>query len=625
MSLPDQSHIDRVRDALWSRPGDGASVMVGAGLTRYALKTRPDARDAPLWRDLVTELTDRLYPRRDSTGVAGQTNDAPTYGSFLRLAQEYETAFGRTDLHRFLQRQIRDEDFTPDRLHEQLLRLPWRDVFTTNWDTLLERTQPRVVERGYSAVVDKDQIPLANRPRIVKLHGSLPAHFPLIFTEEDYRTYPTKFASFVNTAQQAMMETVFCLIGFSGDDPNFLHWSGWVRDNLGDSAPKIYLAGWLDLSPHRRRMLEEHGVVPIDLARHRNAHVWPEHLRHRYATEWVLHTLERGRPYEVTNWPSPVSDWIDAVPDYLQPVVETKLDQPIDEARHDTSGEPGEPRERVMQTLETWQHNREVYAGWLVFPSGEERESLIRQTDDWERRILASLQLLTPVERLYAMRELLWRREILLQPISPSIESACESVLTSIDCQSSTVDGVGDQKIGWSAVREAWRTVALSLVTAARFHFDHDRCIKRIESLEMFVNDDPDVGHRLSHERCLWAVYSMDFEALEVLLQDWRVDDCDPVRMIRKAALLWESYRDDEAGELVKRALNLIRSVRDENRGVTSASVEGWAQWSALTSRNRRMLNKRWDEQALVMSSWLCRQMRWGRVSVYYCLVSRLA
>ena len=261
-----------------------------------------------------------------------------------------------------------------------------------------------------------------------------------------------------------------------------------------------------------------------------------------------------------------------------------------------------------------------------MFPSGEERESLIRRTDDWEGRILASLQLLTPVERLYAMRELLWRREILLQPISPSIESACESVLTSIDCQSRTVvDGVGDQKIGWSAVREAWRTVALSLVTAARFHFDHDRFIKRIESLEMFVNDDPDVGHRLSHERCLWAVYSMDFEALEVLLQDWRVDDCDPVRMIRKAALLWESYRDDEAGEMVKRALNLIRSVRDENRGVTSASVEGWAQWSALTSRNRRMLNKRWDELALVMSSWLCRQMRWGRVSVYYCLVSRLA
>ena len=166
-------------------------------------------------------------------------------------------AFGRTDLHGFLRSLIRDEAFRPGRFHERLLRLRWRDVFTTNWDTLLERTCPAVPERSYSVIRSPDEIPLATGPRIVKLHGSTDAHFPLIFTEEDYRTYPKEFAPFVNTVQQAMMETVFCLIGFSGDDPNFLHWSGWVRDNLGLLTPKIYLAGWLGLSTHRRRMLEE--------------------------------------------------------------------------------------------------------------------------------------------------------------------------------------------------------------------------------------------------------------------------------------------------------------------------------------------------------------------------------
>ena len=217
--------------------------MVGGGLSRCAVKARPDAGDAPLWHDLATEITKRLYPRHDSEDQPGEPGDKPTTGDLLSLAQEYEIAFGRTDLHRFLQQQIRDGDFTPGGVHEQLMRLPWRDVFTTNWDTLLERTGPQVVDRSYNTVVDMDQIPLANRPRIVKLHGSLPAQFPLIFAEEDYRTYPTEFAPFVNTVQQAMMETVFCLIGFSGNDPNFLHWSGWVRDNLGASAPKIYLGG----------------------------------------------------------------------------------------------------------------------------------------------------------------------------------------------------------------------------------------------------------------------------------------------------------------------------------------------------------------------------------------------
>ena len=266
--VPDQSHIDRVRDALWGRHGSGASVMVGSGFSRCALKTRPDAGEPPIWNEVAREMTKKLYPKSDRKGAKGESTATIATSYYLNLAQEYETAFGRSDLHYFLQQMIRDEDFRPGEAHSRLLQLPWHDVFTTNWDTLLERARSQVVDRPYSVVRDMDEIPLAQRPRIVKLHGSFPAQYPLIVTEEDYRTYPTRFAPFVNTVQQAMMETVFCLIGFSANDPNFLQWSGWVRDSLGALAPKIYLAGWLDLSPHRRRMLEGRGVVPIDLARH---------------------------------------------------------------------------------------------------------------------------------------------------------------------------------------------------------------------------------------------------------------------------------------------------------------------------------------------------------------------
>ena len=162
----------------------------------------------------------------------------------LKLAQEYETGFGRSDLHKFLQQSVRDNDFRPAEAHVRLMKLPWRDVFTTNWDTLLETTAERIAERSYSVIRNMDEIPLLGQPRIVKLHGSYPAHFPLIFTEEDYRTYPRKFSPFVNTVQQAMMETVFCLIGFSGDDPNFLQWSGLgARQSGGCSSEDIL--GWL--------------------------------------------------------------------------------------------------------------------------------------------------------------------------------------------------------------------------------------------------------------------------------------------------------------------------------------------------------------------------------------------
>ena len=595
MSIPDQSHINRVRDALWQRSGGGASVMVGSGFSRNALNTRPDANDPPTWREVAKAVYDKLYGDRDAIAEASQTSD------FLRLAQEYEVAFGRGDLHRFIRNLIRDDDFKPGDLHTRLLRLPWRDVFTTNWDTLLERARISVPDRPYSVVRNMDEIPQANRPRIVKLHGSLPAHFPLIFTEEDYRTYPRKFAPFVNTAQQAMMETVFCLIGFSGDDPNFLEWSGWVRDNLGESAPKIYLVGWLSLSPHRRGVLEDRNIVPIDLASHPKAGEWPEHLRHQYATEWLLLTLERGKPYDVTAWPSlPSAQKHAALPAHLEPieVVTSATPQKEPYSLSDLSGSEN-VSDSVRQLLGIWGHNRKIYPGWLAVPSSE-RTFLSLSTDEWEPTILQVLPDFAPIDRLNAIRELVWRKEILLEPILSQLESAAEEALTLIDCHSRTIDGVVDRTIEWAAVREAWRTVALALVTAARHRLDQDLFEQRIETLSPFLQDDLDVGHRIRHERCLWAMYSMDFEALDGLLKDWQTENCDQVWMMRKAALLTETGRNDEASKLIEDALAASRESPADARSVAGPSRESWALWSAWRDygENRQELMKRWDELA---------------------------
>ena len=329
--LPDQSHVNKVRDALSIRPTSRASVMIGSGFSRSAEKTRFDVLDIPLWRDIANEIFEHLYPESASSefNVADVTD--PSVDNVLKLAQEYVTAFGRSDLYSLLEQLIRDNEFQPGQAHFRLLRLPWRDVFTTNWDTLLERAVREISERPYRVVENAEQLPIVSQPRVIKLHGTLPSQFPLIVTEEDYRTYPAVFAPLVNTVQQAMMETVFFLIGFSGDDPNFLNWSGWVRDNLGDAAPKIYLAGWLNLSPHRRRMLETRGVVPIDLASHPKASSWPVDSRHEYATEWLLYTLEPSQSYDSTTWPLPPEEEESTIPEHLQPVVRIVPEVPIKE------------------------------------------------------------------------------------------------------------------------------------------------------------------------------------------------------------------------------------------------------------------------------------------------------
>ena len=103
-----------------------------------------------------------------------------------------------------------------------LLELPWTDVLTTNWDTLLERASESTVDYSYEVVRTEADLTYAKSPRIVKLHGTIGDAGPLIFAEEDYRTYPAKYAAFVNFARQVFIENELCLVGFSGDDPKLL-------------------------------------------------------------------------------------------------------------------------------------------------------------------------------------------------------------------------------------------------------------------------------------------------------------------------------------------------------------------------------------------------------------------
>ena len=151
MTMPDQSHINQVRDALWRWPIGGASVMVGSGFSKNADKTAFNADDLPSWRELTQLICKELYPADDARLQRALAEASATSG-VLRLAQEYKSAFGRNALHRFIADSIRDDEFKPGDMHRDLLRLPWRDVFTTNWDTLLEESRSQVSERSYSIV-----------------------------------------------------------------------------------------------------------------------------------------------------------------------------------------------------------------------------------------------------------------------------------------------------------------------------------------------------------------------------------------------------------------------------------------------------------------------------------------
>jgi hypothetical protein len=246
-----KAKLERIRRYLYL---DKVSVMIGAGFSCNA--NVPSHIKIKKWDDVGGDIYCSLQAvdKVDPSKLVFKTP--------MRLASQYAATNGRSELDNLIRDSIPDDQMTPGSLHRQLLSLPWRDVFTTNYDTLLERSRDEV-ERSYSVVTSKEMLLYKHSPRIIKLHGSFPDKTPFLMTEEDYRTYPEKHPEFVNTVRQALVESIFCLIGFSGDDPNFISWQGWLRDVMGDYAGPSYLITCDEEYDESFKILMEHRGIEV--------------------------------------------------------------------------------------------------------------------------------------------------------------------------------------------------------------------------------------------------------------------------------------------------------------------------------------------------------------------------
>ncbi len=542
--------------------------MVGAGLSRHAEPGHPGEARPPSWKDLAALLQEELRCGKPGFGQ-GAPAEPVTGRDCARLAQQYKATYGQSALDSFLRARVPDGEHHS--VHERLLGLPWADVFTTNWDTLLEKAAEEMSDRTYQPVFRSADLATTVAPRIVKLHGSFPAYRPFVVTEEDYRTYPRRFAPFVNTVQQALMECIFLLVGFSGDDPNFLHWCGWVRDHLGPAAPRLYLAGCLNLDKPTRLMLEERGVVPIDLAPELSGESSRE-ARHRAAIEWILGSLEEGEVRE-ERWPHPppprdAGDGSPAIPLPVRPTrVPCKEPDPPSE-----SATPEVLAEAVKNAAAIWRNNKNVYPGWPILPFSKHGH-LSASTGPWVEPIFKALPALDPSDRLTVVRELIERIELLMDPLTPELAKAATDALSAAEeYRKANADLPAG---GRSEIDDDRTALMLALLTDSRHDLDQATFEEWRSKLES-VRPGGFAFHRLQHERCLWKLRVQDFVGLSELLNDWRTEGADPMWSARKAALLVESSDVDGGQGLALRTFRRAKQVWSRDRRVLTAAQLGW-------------------------------------------------
>ncbi|WP_230772399.1 SIR2 family NAD-dependent protein deacylase [Sphingomonas sp. Leaf4] len=542
-SLPDFPTLQQLSRALWRTGGGrGAAVLVGAGLSRTARLAAANSPPPPLWPDISRELAARLY--------AGRISDAPA--DPLRLAEEYRTYFGQASLDELLRSLVSDGAWSPSETHGALLALPWADVLTTNYDTLLERAA-RLADREYEPVACEADLAHARAPRIVKLHGSMGASERFVIAEEDYRSYPERHAAFVNLARQVFVENELALIGFSGDDPNFAAWSGWVRDHLGATARRIYLVGALDLGPAKRKFLEARNVAPIDLA-DLVRHLDPAQ-RHRAAVDLLLAHLAAARP-------KPAHLWSPAAPTMT-----------LDE-------KPAEAAARLASVAERWGAERASYPGWVVCPGAERRQ--LRLSVDSERMPDQALDAMPGLQAAGLMVELCWRHRTALWPMHP----------TTVERVGRLAPPDGDTMLS----REDRLLVARTLAWQTRFDGDWARFAEMDRTIAALAPARSDATAEIAHLAAARACLEMRFDEIPSLAD--RVLGDDPFWGARRAAMLAEAGLQHEAEDALREALADLRERSRMDRGsIWVDSRLAWAEMLARAMAQSRLDFRPWDDR----------------------------
>lgn len=549
-------HIRAIRQAL----ADGnAAVMVGSG---FSLNSEGGAQLAT-WGALCEELYRALNPEWSPKP------DAPlpfSTSQVTQLGEQYARVLSQSALEDLLKRMIPDDKVQPGVLHRRLLQLPWTELLTTNYDTLLERAAESVVERGHFTVICREDIPrskVLERRRIVKLHGSFPSQRPFVFTEEEYRKYPTEFAPFVNLVRQSMLENVLCLIGFSGDDPNFLAWIGWVRDMLDKHALPIYL--FLNEAPSlgMRSLLAVRKVTPVVLPDARSSE--PNDYVGRYAELFdqlskplVPNDLDWAKGANLGN-----SDYIE------HENIEAK-------------------EARMLECAGSLHALAKSYPDWLVAPRlvRQRFEMLTRRPGveelQYPNTYKAIVEIL-PARAVALLTMHIWNNDVLLAVLNDQIAEIGLRLLdlpfevfqeeTPQDCAALAQLGINTA----SQYRQTVKRMSIGLLRWARerqVRQDFDRITSRMHFL---FPDDAEVNDTLTHETALLHLYQGERHAARDSLLQWRPAASAPYMSVRRGALLAEAGALDQGYDICLAGLQALRkSQKIRSDRARFLSEEAW-------------------------------------------------
>ncbi|MBL8824098.1 MAG: SIR2 family protein [Planctomycetia bacterium] len=191
----------------------GKSVLfIGSGIGFCALNSTGDPM--PTARDLAIRIANRFAIKIDEADV----NLAQ-----IALIAQYRSS--KQDVRAYIRTEL--TGFEPDDNIKWLLNRPWRGIFTTNYDSVIEKAYSQLVEPPQKPVViSRDRLITQVDSRfdvpIYHLHGYLEdPESELLLTEEDYALFREQRRMLFNILKTEFATSPFIYVGYSHGDTNW--------------------------------------------------------------------------------------------------------------------------------------------------------------------------------------------------------------------------------------------------------------------------------------------------------------------------------------------------------------------------------------------------------------------
>ena len=188
-----------------------ASLFIGSGISRKSGYAN--------WKDILRECAEEIGLNVDKES------------DLITLAEFYVKDRQRTKITQTISDFFQDNKGNPVRTHELLATFPVKSIWTTNYDTLIERSLKKA-DISYSVVTDDESYvgldPTA-KIKIHKIHGDV--HFPshCVIARKDYEKFEEQHDIVLSELKGEMCTNSFLFLGYSFSDIDIQHILSKIR------------------------------------------------------------------------------------------------------------------------------------------------------------------------------------------------------------------------------------------------------------------------------------------------------------------------------------------------------------------------------------------------------------